>query len=331
MTPEQLAARLWPERELELEPLPGGITNQNFKVTVDGVTSVLRIGGKDSELLAIDRSVEHGASLVAAELGIGPEVVDFVEPEGYLVTRFVDGRPIPPEEMRRPETVRRAAAVLRRLHDGPPIPGRFDSFRVVEVYAETAAAHGVSVPDVFEWAHGVALRIEATRGGPVPVPCHNDYQNLNFLDVDGDIRIVDWEYAGMGDRFFDLANFSINHEFDDDANAALLEAYFGALSGRGCAGAPAHALHVRFPRGDVGRRPAGRLGARRRLRRLGLPALRPDAADGRGSRVRAGTPGRLAAQTIQTQPSQYPSTWRVGKRRNASSSSSGCRVMRAGR
>ena len=136
MTPEQIAARLWPERELELVPLDGGLTNQNFKVTVDGVTKVLRIGGKDSELLAIDRSVEHGASLVAAELGIGPEVLGFVEPEGYLVTRFIDGRPIPPEEMRRPETVRRAAAVLRRLHEGPAIPGRFDSFRVVEVYAE---------------------------------------------------------------------------------------------------------------------------------------------------------------------------------------------------
>ena len=33
----------------------------------------------------------------------------------------------------------------------------------------------------------------------------------------------------MGDRFFDLANFSINHEFDDEANALLLEAYFGEL------------------------------------------------------------------------------------------------------
>ncbi len=229
MQPEDIAERIWPDRELVLEPLAGGLTNQNFKVVVDGHAYVLRIGGKDSELLAIDRSVEHGASLVAAELGIGPEVVSFVEPEGYLVTRFIEGRPILPKEMREPETVTRAAAVLRRLHDGPPIPGRFDSFRVVEDYAETAAAHGVEVPEVFEWAHGVALRIEEARGGPVPVACHNDFQNLNFLDDDGEIRIVDWEYAGMGDRFFDLANFSINHEFDDDANALLLEAYFGEL------------------------------------------------------------------------------------------------------
>jgi thiamine kinase-like enzyme len=229
MEPEEIAARVWPGRELVLEPLGGGITNHNFKVAVDGGAYVLRIGGKDTELLGIDRSVEHGASLVAAQLGVGPEVAGFVEPEGYLVTRFVEGRPIPVEEMRLPDTVRRVAEVLRRIHDGPPIPGRFDSFRVVEAYAETAAARGVAVPEDLGWAQAIAGRIEGVRAGAEPVPCHNDLLNANFLDEGGQVRIVDWEYAGMGDRFFDLANFSINHEFDDAANATLLEAYAGEL------------------------------------------------------------------------------------------------------
>jgi thiamine kinase-like enzyme len=229
MHPEAIAERVWPGRALELEPLGGGITNHNFKVSVDGADYVLRIGGKDTELLGIDRSVEHGASVIAAELGVGPEVAAFVEPEGYLVTRFIKGRPIPIEEMREPETVCRAADVLRRVHDGPPIPGRFDSFRVVEAYAETAAAHGVSLPGDFAWAEGLAAMIEGERAGAEVVACHNDLLNANFLDEGGEIRIVDWEYAGMGDRFFDLANFSINHEFDNAANAVLLEAYFGEL------------------------------------------------------------------------------------------------------
>jgi thiamine kinase-like enzyme len=58
------------------------------------------------------------------------------------------------------------------------------------------------------------------------VPCHNDLLNANFLD-DGAIRIVDWEYAGMGDRFFDLANFSVNHEFGVEDDRRLVSAYFG--------------------------------------------------------------------------------------------------------
>ena len=48
-------------------------------------------------------------------------------------------------------------------------------------------------------------------------PCHNDLLNANFIDDGARIRIVDWEYAGMGDPFFDLGNFSINHELTPDA------------------------------------------------------------------------------------------------------------------
>jgi thiamine kinase-like enzyme len=232
MEPEKIAERVWPGGGFVLEPLGGGITNRNFKVTLGSEVIVLRIGGEDTELLGIDRSVEHEASLVAAELGVGPEVIGFLEPEGYLVTRFIEGSLIPVEEIRRPEMVRHVAQTLRRIHDGPPIPGRFDSFRVVEAYAETAAALGVTVPEDFGWAQGIAGWIETARAGAAAVPCHNDLLNANFIEEEGQrgqIRIVDWEYAGIGDRFFDLANFSMNHEFDEATNAVLLEAYFGEL------------------------------------------------------------------------------------------------------
>jgi thiamine kinase-like enzyme len=225
--PEQIVARVWPGREAAVEVLGGGITNHNFKVTLDGESYVLRVGGKDTDLLGIDRSVEYGASRVAAELGIGPEMAAFVEPEGYLVTRFIEGKPIPPEEMRKPETISKAADTLRRIHDGPRIPGRFDSFRVVETYCATAAAHGVRIPDAYGRAKEIADEIERARGPQPLVTCHNDLLNANFIDDGERLRIVDWEYAGMGDRFFDLANFSINHEFGDRENDALLAAYFG--------------------------------------------------------------------------------------------------------
>ena len=75
-----------------IEVLGGGITNRNFKVTLDDGAYVLRVGGKDTELLGIDRRVEYEASLAAAAVGVGPDVVAFIEPEGYLVTRFVGGK-----------------------------------------------------------------------------------------------------------------------------------------------------------------------------------------------------------------------------------------------
>jgi thiamine kinase-like enzyme len=224
---ESIAARVWPGRELELEPLGGGITNHNFTVRFDGEAYVLRIGGKDTQLLGIDREAEHAAARVAASLGVGPEVIAFVEPECSLVTRFVDGEPVPTDEMRRPETLREAASLLRRVHEGPTFPARFDSFRVVEAYRDTAAEHGVEIPAAFAEAKAVANRIEGTLGSRPEHPCHNDLLNANFIRSPDGIKIVDWEYAGMGDRFFDLANFSVNHELSEEESDTLLEAYFG--------------------------------------------------------------------------------------------------------
>jgi thiamine kinase-like enzyme len=216
--PEQLAERVWPGRDLAIEPLGGGITNRNFKVETDGRRYVLRIGGRDTELLGIDRSAEHAASRIAADLGLGPEVVAFVEPEGYLVTKYVDG------EVGKVD-VERVGAALRRLHGGPSFPGRFDSFRVVEAYSATAQEHGVRVPSAYERAKGLADQIERRRS-PAPLrPCHNDLLNANFIDDGVRLVLVDWEYAGMGDPFFDLGNFAVNHELTKESERALLTAY----------------------------------------------------------------------------------------------------------
>jgi thiamine kinase-like enzyme len=224
-----IVARLWPGREVAIEPLEGGITNSNFLLTVDGERLVLRIAGKSTEHLGIDRRREEAAARMAARAGVGPEVVTYVEPEGYLVTRFIQGSPVPPERMRTPEEVDRAAAALRAIHRAEPIPGRFDAHRVVEDYRRTAVEHGVEPPADYAWAHGVGERIREARGPQPLVPCHNDLLNANFIDDGERMRIVDWEYAGMGDRFFDLANFSINHEFGPADDEHLLNAYFGEV------------------------------------------------------------------------------------------------------
>jgi thiamine kinase-like enzyme len=216
--PERIVERVWPGQGAAIEPLGGGITNRNFKVEVRGEPFVLRIGGKDTELLGIDRSAEHAASRVAAELGLAPEVVAFLEPEGYLVTRYVDGRVGSLD-------VARVGDALRRLHGGPVLPSRFDSFRVVEAYCATALARGVPIPRSYERASEVADAIERRRRDAPLRPCHNDLLNANFIDDGERLWIVDWEYAGMGDPFFDLGNFAVNHELDAEGEQGLLSAY----------------------------------------------------------------------------------------------------------
>ncbi|HEY8801006.1 MAG TPA: phosphotransferase, partial [Candidatus Limnocylindrales bacterium] len=190
---------------------------------------VIRLAGNDTPLLGISREVEHAATVAAAGVGVGPEVTAFIRPEGYLVTRFIEGSPVSDEAVHRPETIARVAASLRRIHDGPPIPGLFVPLRIVEAYRALALARGVPIPPEYEFAAVLGRRIElAFLSNPVELrPCHNDLLNANFIDDGERIRIVDWEYAGMGDPFFDLGNFSINHELTADEDATLLAAYDG--------------------------------------------------------------------------------------------------------
>src|SRR5262249_6992766 len=163
----------------------------------DGEMVVLRVGGKDTALLGIDRRAEEAAARMAAEVGVGPEVVAVVQPEGYLVTRFIEGKPVPIEAMKEPGTLAAVADSVRAIHNGSRLPSRFNAHRVVEAYTATATSRGVSPPEDYAWAKELADRIEAARGPQPLVPCHDDLLNANFID-DGDrIRIVDWEYAGM--------------------------------------------------------------------------------------------------------------------------------------
>ncbi len=220
-------------RQLTLTALSGGITNRNFRVDAVGTTQrwVIRLAGNDTHLLGISREVEHAATVTSAGVGVGPEVTAFIRPEGYLVTRFIVGSPVSDEAVHRPETLRRVADSLRRIHDGPAIPGLFVPLRICEAYRALAKARGVPIPPEYERAAAVGRRIElAFVANPVELrPCHNDLLNANFIDDGARIRIIDWEYAGMGDPFFDLGNFSINHELTPDEDAVLMAAYDGEV------------------------------------------------------------------------------------------------------
>jgi thiamine kinase-like enzyme len=225
MDPSALIERVWPGRNVEVSTLGGGITNHNFRVDVDGEPFVLRVGGKDTDLLGIDRTAEVAAARMAASIGIGPEVVTVIEPEGYLVTRFIEAQPVPPETMRDPLMLAKVGVTIDRLHRGSSLPSTFDSHEVVRRYAATARERGVEPPADYGWALAIADRIREARGPAERRPCHNDLLNANFLRQGDRLWIVDWEYAGMGDPLFDLGNFSVKHDLGEGDERPLLVAY----------------------------------------------------------------------------------------------------------
>ncbi|HEX5609736.1 MAG TPA: phosphotransferase [Solirubrobacterales bacterium] len=228
-TVERLSATLGPA-EGEPAPLEGGITNRNYRLRFGGREVVVRMPGKDTGMLGIDRSAERAANECAARAGMAPGVAAMLEDPPCLVTDFVEGEAMSAEQLRRPEGLAEVAVALRKLHGcGETLPSEFSAFRVVETYAERARSRGAKVPADFGPAHKAAAAIEAAlaaRGEP-PVPCHNDLLAANFIDSPEGLRIVDWEYAGMGDRWFDLGNFAVNNELGPAEEERFLAAYLG--------------------------------------------------------------------------------------------------------
>ena len=82
------------------------------------------------------------------------------------------------------------------------------------------------IPDGFTRWSGARVRAALTDPEHEPVPCHNDLLSANVLDDGQRVRILDWEYAGMGDRYFDLGNLAVNNGFTGADDEALLGAYW---------------------------------------------------------------------------------------------------------
>jgi len=217
----------WRGQPRSVSPLAGGLTNRNYRVDINDQSYVLRVAGDETELLGIDRHTEADCSRAAAQAGVGPEVVAFLPEHRALVRRFVQGRVLTAEDVRRPDTLRRVVASIERYHRSPTGPGSFSALGTVRQYQSLARQRGVNLPA--EFAPAVDILEVLLREHPIepPCPCHNDLLAANLVDDGATVQIIDWEYAGMGDRYFDLGNLAVNNDFDVAQEKALLEAYFG--------------------------------------------------------------------------------------------------------
>jgi thiamine kinase-like enzyme len=214
-------------------PLEGGITNRNFLVSFGGRDCVLRLPGRETSLLGISREAERLAGGAAADLGIAPAIL--AADDDCMVTEYLDdAEPFGHERLRaHPEAV---ATALRAFHDcGVELPVRFWVPELLEEYASTVRARGARLPEAYSHAQALGERIARVLPLSEPVSCHDDLLPGNVLRVHSGkaAMLVDWEYAGMGHRLFDLGNVSVNHEFDEDAENRLLSAYFGEPPGAG--------------------------------------------------------------------------------------------------
>ncbi len=220
------------DKHVALAPLDGGLTNRNYRLEVGGEVFVLRVGGADTHLLGIARDREVACARAAAAAGIAPEVVAYLPEQHALVRRFVPGRLLEPDNAKQPVTLRRVAETLSRCH-GCPVSDEmeaFSPFATIRNYHALAREKSVPLPRDLDQALGILSKLECELViDEASRLCHNDLLPNNFIDDGHAIQLIDWEYAGLGDRFFDLGNLAVNFQFDGEAESAFLKYYCGDI------------------------------------------------------------------------------------------------------
>ncbi len=189
---------------------------------------------EERPLLGIDRRNEIVCQQAASELGVAPELVH--HEDGLLVSRFIDGQALVAEQVREPDRIARLASVLRKLHvAASELTGLmlyFCPFQTVRTYALSARTLGGPLPGdiaaIVQDIGELSRRIAPFR----PMLCHNDLMPGNLIDQGDRMKLIDWEYSGIGNPLFDLASAAANAAFTDDDDRALLAAYDAGASDR---------------------------------------------------------------------------------------------------
>ena len=191
-----------------VEPLAGGLTNVNYKVTGPAGCFVVRISGKDTGLLAIDRENEAHNTRCAAEAGVGAPFVAYLPEWDALVLEFLDGEVMDPEKMRRGDRLPAIGRACAALHRGPRFLHDFDMFEIQRGYIRVVQERGFRLPERYlEFEPQVRALETAMRERREPtVPCNNDLLAENFIDVGGTMRLIDYEYSGNNEPSFELGN-----------------------------------------------------------------------------------------------------------------------------
>jgi thiamine kinase-like enzyme len=212
------------------EPLGGGITNLNVRVTDAVRSAVVRIGD-DIPVHQIMRFNELAASRAAHAAGVSPAVL-YHEP-GALVIDFVAGRTLTAADLRQPDLLGEALALVRRAHRDIPRHLRgpaltFWVFQVLRDYAATLhdgrSRHLGMVPGLLD----EAADLERAVGRIEMVFGHNDLLPANFLHDGTRMWLIDWDYAGWGSPLFDLGGLAANNGLDAVQEDWILGTYYGS-------------------------------------------------------------------------------------------------------
>jgi thiamine kinase len=214
-----------------LQQLKGGLTNNSFLIQAGGKQWVLRINAKNSAALDLNRELEYKILSLPGINHVAPNIVYCDSEKKFLVTEYLPGKVWTSKEINKPKNIIDLALLLKTIHQLDIVDSTLDCQQKASNYCQNinnspmASAIKTLKPAML-WNFEQA-RIKCTHHSL----CHNDLLASNLLTTDdGRLYALDWEYAAMGDPYFDLAVIIEGNGLDKRQSELLLKTYLGNIS-----------------------------------------------------------------------------------------------------
>ena len=221
----------WDRDCTRFERLGGGLAHESYVAHVADERYVVKF--------LYDGFVRYGLMLphdqlihntrAAGVAGVGARLVRAIPEASIMVLEFIEGRTLEMADLGDPYYIPRIARGLRRLHTvASPFANEKTVFDLFNGCLEILRNEGIRVPDGCIDHLPTADRIRralATQALPF-APCNNDAYAPNFIDQNGTIRIIDYDYSGMNDPCFELGDVAAEGRYTPDQVEVLCETYF---------------------------------------------------------------------------------------------------------
>jgi len=216
------------KNRISVTELSGGLTNRNLAIESDGTKYVARISSNSSDLLNINREDEYKNTILAAEVGIGATVHDYLPGQGLLLISYINGKTFVAQDIA--NNLPRVAKSVRTLHGAKPFVSDFNMFTLQKRYLDIVQSNNFIYPDKYlDYEGHIADLKKALSVLPSEiVPCNNDLLPGNFIDDGEKIWLIDYEYSGNNDACFELGNIWAEAFLEYDALVELIDSYYGA-------------------------------------------------------------------------------------------------------
>ena len=208
--------------------LSGGLTNRNLAIDADGTKYVARISSNSSDLLNINREDEYKNTIIAADVGIGATVHDYLPGQGLLLISYINGKTFGAQDIA--NNLPRVAKSVKTLHSAKPFVSDFNMFTLQKRYLDIVQSNKFIYPDKYldYEGHITDLKKALSVLPSEIVPCNNDLLPGNFIDDGEKIWLIDYEYSGNNDACFELGNIWAEAFLEYDALVELIDSYYGA-------------------------------------------------------------------------------------------------------